>query len=310
MLKEENGEEEWRFTGFYGSPYVNNKSCSWNLLRKLGQYKNHPWLVSGDFNEIMYSFEKSGGILREESRMEAFREALEECQLEDLGYSGVWFTWERGNLSETNIRERFDRGVVNDKWRQLFPTGNIQHLPHSMSYHYPLLLNTKSGNNYVGNPKFKFKAWWIMEETLEKEIKASWESISGTIVEKLERLQVDLKVWVRSIKKGREGLKNKLTKELDMLMAQKRTDETMAKIANTKVYLNMEIDKDKVYWEQRARANWLKVRGKNSAFFHRLGRRSAGRCYHFGAREATSCGRHTDTSRGERPRHAAATRGG
>ncbi|MBA0707733.1 hypothetical protein Golax_019754 [Gossypium laxum] len=114
-------EEEWRYTGFYGSPYANNKSGTWNLLKKLGQNRNHPWLASGDFNEIMYSYEKCGGVPREESRMEVFREVLEECLLEDLGYSGVWFTWERGNLPETNIRERLDRGVANDKWKQLFP---------------------------------------------------------------------------------------------------------------------------------------------------------------------------------------------
>ncbi|MBA0841495.1 hypothetical protein Goarm_003983, partial [Gossypium armourianum] len=102
--------------GFYGSPYTHNKSDSWKLLKKLGQDKEFSWLVGGDFNEIMYSFEKVGGIRREGSRMQAFREALEECQLEDLGYSGVWFTWERGNLPETNIRERIDRGMSNDKW--------------------------------------------------------------------------------------------------------------------------------------------------------------------------------------------------
>ncbi|KAH1057211.1 hypothetical protein J1N35_035276, partial [Gossypium stocksii] len=36
----------WRgdIEGFYGSPYVNKMRSSWNLLRKLGQDKNHPWL--------------------------------------------------------------------------------------------------------------------------------------------------------------------------------------------------------------------------------------------------------------------------
>ncbi|KAA3459982.1 reverse transcriptase [Gossypium australe] len=84
MVKEENTNEEWRFTGFYGSPYVNNKNGSWNLLQKLGEDQTHLWLVSGDFNEIMYSFEKSGGIPREERKIEAFRETLEKCQLEDI----------------------------------------------------------------------------------------------------------------------------------------------------------------------------------------------------------------------------------
>ncbi|MBA0701269.1 hypothetical protein Goari_023001 [Gossypium aridum] len=57
-VKEDNDNREWRFTGFYGSPYVKDKEESWNLLRKLGRDQRHPWLVSGDFNEIMYSFEK------------------------------------------------------------------------------------------------------------------------------------------------------------------------------------------------------------------------------------------------------------
>ncbi|KAA3466458.1 LINE-1 reverse transcriptase isogeny [Gossypium australe] len=162
--------------------------------------------------------------------MEAFHETLEECQLEDIGYSGVWFTWEKGNFAETNIKERLDRGVAIEKWKILFPTGNIHHLTHSTSEHCPLLLNTKSGNIYAGNPQFKFEALWTIEESLEKEIKAFWESNTGT----MEKLQENLKEWAGSIKKRREGLKKKLTKELEMLMAKERDDDTIAKIIDTK----------------------------------------------------------------------------
>ncbi|MBA0813378.1 hypothetical protein Gohar_027237, partial [Gossypium harknessii] len=59
-----------------------------------------------DSNKIMYSFEKAGGMPREERRMEAFQDVLEECQLMDVGYLEEWFTLERGNLPKTNIRER------------------------------------------------------------------------------------------------------------------------------------------------------------------------------------------------------------
>ncbi|KAA3470984.1 reverse transcriptase [Gossypium australe] len=164
--------------------------------------------------------------------MEAFREVLEECQVEDIEYSEVWFTWERGNFSETNIRERLDRGVANEKWKLLFPIGNIHHLPHSMSDHCPLLIKIKS-----------------------------------TILEKLENLQGNLKEWESLIKKEREGLKKNLTKKLEMLLAKDRDDDTLAKIIDTRVYLNMEIDRDEIYWEQRAKANWLKAGDKSSAFF-------------------------------------------
>ncbi|XP_052477317.1 uncharacterized protein LOC128032639 [Gossypium raimondii] len=206
MVKEENDKEEWRFTGFYGSLYVKDKEESWNLLRKLGRDQRHPWLVSGDFNEIMYSFEKKGGLAREERRMEAFKKTLEECQLEDLGYTGAWFTWERGNLPKTNIRERLDRGVANDKWRNLFPSGNIQHLIHTMSDYCPLLLNSKTGNTYVGRPRFKFEAWWIMEDSLEGIIKTSWETSASTLMEKLEKLQSNLKEWYATPRRKRNNI--------------------------------------------------------------------------------------------------------
>ncbi|KAA3479286.1 Exo_endo_phos domain-containing protein [Gossypium australe] len=110
MVEESNVQGEWRYTGFYGSHYANDQHASWRLLRALGQEQQFLWMVSGDFNEILYSFEKSRGQLREERRMVAFREVLEDCQLIDLGFQGTWFTWERGNLPETNIRERLDRG--------------------------------------------------------------------------------------------------------------------------------------------------------------------------------------------------------
>ncbi|MBA0754491.1 hypothetical protein Gogos_021309, partial [Gossypium gossypioides] len=210
MVKEGTDEEEWRFTGFYGSPYANNKSDTWNLLKKLGQNRNHPWLVSGDFNEIMYSYEKCGGVPREESRMEAFREVLEEYLLEDLGYSGVWFTWER-EICRIQILEKDLTGV----WQMT------------------------SGSSY---------SQWAIQNSNSKR--------SGS--------------WRKRLRKLLKILRSQLIKQLDMLMEQERTDDTMVKILDTKIHLNMEIDKDEVYWEQRARANWLKVGDRNSAFFHRF----------------------------------------
>lgn len=47
----------------------------------------------------------------------------------------------------------------------------------------------------MGIPRFKFEVWWTLEETMEEVVKDSWESTRGTIVEKLERLQIDLKDW-------------------------------------------------------------------------------------------------------------------
>lgn len=62
-INEENQDESWRFTGFYGSPIEQSRKDSWNLLCRLKAESNDPWLVLGDFNEIMFSFEKDKGEL-------------------------------------------------------------------------------------------------------------------------------------------------------------------------------------------------------------------------------------------------------
>ncbi|KAA3476871.1 reverse transcriptase [Gossypium australe] len=119
------GDIDVSVKSFYGSPYLKDRNSAWDLLRRLSQGNLQPWLVAGDFNEILFGFEKNGGGQRDQRGMDAFRDTLEDCQLMDIGYSGSWYTWERGNLPETNIRERLDRGVANNKWMMLFPTGSV-----------------------------------------------------------------------------------------------------------------------------------------------------------------------------------------
>lgn len=72
-IMEESDGKIWRLTKFYGSPEEPRKKESWNLLRHLRTSNSHPWLVVGDFNEILFSFEKKGGQLREERQMVEFR---------------------------------------------------------------------------------------------------------------------------------------------------------------------------------------------------------------------------------------------
>ncbi|KAA3455040.1 reverse transcriptase [Gossypium australe] len=265
----ETGQDDWRFAGFYGSPYLKDKNIAWDVLRRLSSENTHPWLVAGDFNEILFSFEKKGGGLRDQGRMDAFRDILEDCQLMDIGYSGTWFTWERGNIPETNIRKRLDRGVANDKWITLFLMGRVQHLSFSMSDHCPLLISTDNSTSHSAQRKFHFESWWTLEVSTEKVIKEVWEGNSESFLQKLQTLQHRLKVWALSVKNKREDQKRRLAKELEILLNEERDDEILVRIIDTKIHLNMEIDKDEMYWEQRARANWLRLGDKNSAFFHK-----------------------------------------
>lgn len=65
-----------------------------------------------------------------------------------------------------------------------------------------------------------------------------------------------------------EGLKIDLCRKLESLLEKRRTEDNLADIIDTKLYLNLEIEKDGVYLEQRVRANWLNLGDKSITFFH------------------------------------------
>ncbi|KAA3486687.1 reverse transcriptase [Gossypium australe] len=186
----------------------------------------------------------------------------------DIGYSGVWYTWERGNIPETNIRERLNRGLANDKRLNLFPLGNIHHLPYSTSDHCPLLINSDKVSRFSGDRNFHFEVWWTMEDSFESTLKEIWESSTESIMDKLKEVQIGLSKWANTVKGKKGEIRQQLTKELECLMKEDRADETLAKIIDTNIHLNMKIEKDEVYWEQRARVNWLKSGDRNTAYLH------------------------------------------
>lgn len=47
-----------------------------------------------------------------------------------------------------------------------------------------------------------------------------------------------------------------------------RDDDVIAEIFDVKLELNWEMKNEELYWEQRARANWLREGDKNTMFFH------------------------------------------
>ena len=96
-------EDEWRFTGFYGELEMKHHHVSWTALRRLNSRYSMPWVYAGDFNEITCVHEKWGGRPRPKRQKQEFRDILDECGLQDLGFVGSSFTWYRGHLKGYSV---------------------------------------------------------------------------------------------------------------------------------------------------------------------------------------------------------------
>ena len=75
-----------------------------------------PWMVIGDFNEIMRIDEKVGRDDRNANQMASFRDALTDCSLLDMGYTGPSFTWSNKRADHALVRALLDRGMANSAW--------------------------------------------------------------------------------------------------------------------------------------------------------------------------------------------------
>lgn len=140
FVQEEDGVE-WRLSGIYGEPKAEEKGKTWRLLRILNNLYTKPWLCLGDFNEILFDYEKEGGQPRPAGCMERFRNALADCNLDDLGFMGDIFTWRNHHhRAEGYIKERLNRAVGNVEWRRLFPLVRVVNGDPRHSDHRPIIV--------------------------------------------------------------------------------------------------------------------------------------------------------------------------
>lgn len=86
----------------------------------------------------------------------------------------------------------------------------------------------------------------------------------------METLATGLRYWGNKIKTKRGREVKRLNRRLVELNCEEISEENLGEIVEVKLHLNMEMDKEEKYWEQRPRANWLKMGDKNTSFFHKF----------------------------------------
>ncbi|TXG57234.1 hypothetical protein EZV62_018547 [Acer yangbiense] len=136
-----------------------------------------PWIVWGDFNDLLSITEKEGGSNKSVSEMLAFKQAVEDYDLIDLGFSGPKFTWNNKREGRNNVQERLDQILVDFQWRDKFPFPKVEHMGFNSSDHIPFLLTFDSiFNNHKSKGKsFRFEPFWLQEYDIGKVVEHAWE---------------------------------------------------------------------------------------------------------------------------------------
>ncbi|KAI0524341.1 hypothetical protein KFK09_003708 [Dendrobium nobile] len=253
-----------------------NRLNLWEKLVNFANNINGPWCVGGDFNIIANANERRGGKCPNYKAMEDLNEMITNCNLNDIGFCGSPFTWNRANLFQ-----RLDRILFNNEWLARFSGTNVEHLSRTLSDHVPLLLNINV-LNHIGNYAFRFLNMWLLHDNFKEVLQNNWNApvfpdnnISGMLRlwAKLARLKQCLRYWNKHI------FKNIFSNILDMeakaiewegIFLDNPSEVNNAKLSAIKNDLVNLKKQEEAFWHQKANTKFIIEGDRNTKFFHAI----------------------------------------
>ncbi|XP_073360394.1 uncharacterized protein [Aegilops tauschii subsp. strangulata] len=175
--------------------------------------------------------------------MDRFREALEACELCDIGYEGDKYTWRNHNKDiDSYIRERLDRATANALWCEWFPEFTVINGAPRHSDHRPVIVSTQGGGRRMagGDRGFRFEAWWLKEEGCSAEVQGAWEQGcregSGDVASAMRCVAGRMRKWGKEVAGELESRLRKARRSLESCMRAPVSEEKIREEARCTRY--------------------------------------------------------------------------
>ncbi|XP_031131888.1 uncharacterized protein LOC116033272 [Ipomoea triloba] len=188
----------WIMTGFYGFPERSRRNAAWDLLRTLAGRSTLPWVVLGDFNDLLFQHEKRGGKTHLDGLLRGFGETLDDCGLIQLPMQGHQFTWGRGKGTQEWMEERLDKVLARADWCDSLPAASVSNILTRNSDHSALFLGVKERgvSTFDTHRQFRFEMAWIHDEGCRQQVEVTWQEGRGDgLMDCLQYCGMKLQCW-------------------------------------------------------------------------------------------------------------------
>ncbi|XP_074296366.1 uncharacterized protein LOC141626478 [Silene latifolia] len=234
----------WVCSLVYGCNKDSERVGLWQSILHCNSLVNSPWLLMGDFNNVLLAGERLGSDVSL-AEVKAFQDCVDRCELYDFVTRGAYFTWNNKQEENTRVLSRINRVLANDQWLTNGPSSIASFLPECLFDHSPCIIKL-------------------------------WEKIKGCkIFQVVKKLKL-LKFPLRQLNK--EGFGDILNTAkvaqmlLDDIQRQLHQDPTNVGLqykerAAAQTFKDL-VEARNLFLNQKAKIHWMKCNDENSHYFH------------------------------------------
>ena len=264
------GLPTFTMSAIYADNTVDEKKILWDTLLDVKaslSLHNSPWIIGGDFNEIIHCAEHSSPAFNNITpQMIEFKDCIDELEVRDLRFHGPPFTWSNKQSSDP-ISKKLDRVMINEEWLLTFPNSLAQFMLPDFSDHTPSLVNLEAALPVAGTRPFKFYNFLTAHPDFLATITEGWEisQPDSWSLSSLNKKQKILKKYLKKLHKHnyseiqkRVGECNQNLKDLLLESLSNPFEETFLaeKLCTEKLHHLRRVEE--AYFHQKSRIQWLK----------------------------------------------------
>ncbi|GFS35505.1 hypothetical protein Acr_00g0040240 [Actinidia rufa] len=241
----------------------------WDNLGRFNASFELPWMLLGDFNNVLSRDEKANGLPVTMYEIRDFKNCCYDISISDLRSTGTYLTW-----SNSSVWCKLDRAMVNSKWTS---QANFD-LSGKLSDHSPCTVSL-FGDNARGNCPFKFFNMWARHDKYPEIVSNTWRmQIKGSAMFRLCRKLRCLKSPLRALNKHSfshisaraEAAEDELTQAQQQLHDNPANSDIQSLVLELRQKAIKLAEADLSYCSQLAKSKYLKNCDKGTKFFHNL----------------------------------------